>query len=329
VSPADIELARRSARQFLLAAQAPDGSWKDFLLPAGNSNVWVTAFVGEVIADAEPDAARRAWRFLESTAKESGGWSYNQSVPGDADSTLWALRLAAKLGVLDTQPAREGLAFLDRHVRDDGGVTTYASAAPIRAYIGLPPAVPFNGWTSSHVCVTAACANLDSYRDRLRGYLEAHRRNDGSWPAYWWFDDEYASAEAVAALGADEQSVRWAMERIGAATNSFALAHALRIAAGGGDDTRDATNRGAAKLVAMQKPDGSWPSSARLRVPRPDAITPDPKAEWTMWAGLPPGPVSIESVLRDTFNNYSPDHYAIYTTATALRALDEVGSALG
>jgi hypothetical protein len=323
VSAADIELARRSARRFLLAAQAPDGSWKDFLLPAGNSNVWVTAFVGEVLADAEPEAAQRAWHFLEQTAKEGGGWSYNPSVPGDADSTLWTLRLAAKLGVLDSQAARDGVAFLDRHVRDDGGVTTYASAAPIRAYIGLPPIVPFTGWTSSHVCVTAACANLDSYRDRLRGYLDAHRRDDGSWPAYWWFDDEYATAEAVAALGADERAVQWAVRRIDAATNPFALAHALRVVARG-DSSHEAAVHGAMKLIAMQKPDGSWPSSARLRVPRPDAITPDPNAEWTMWAGLPPGPVSIESVLRYTFNNYSPDHYALYTTATALRALDDV-----
>jgi hypothetical protein len=326
VSAEDIELARRSARQFLLAAQAPDGSWKDFLLPAGNSNVWVTAFVGEVLADAEQDAARRAWRFLEQTAKDGGGWSYNASVPGDADSTLWALRLAAKLGVLDTEPAREALAFLDRHLREDGGVTTYASAAPIRAYIGLPPIVPFTGWTSSHVCVTAAAANLDAYRERLRPYLDGHRRDDGSWPAYWWFDDEYATAEAVAALGAGERSVQWAVSRIDTATNPFALAHGLRIAARGGEASHDAALRGAAKLVAMQKPDGAWPTSARLRVPRPDAVTPDPNAEWTMWAGLPAGPISIESVLRYTFNNYSPDHYALYTTATALRALDEVSA---
>lgn len=317
------EESMRAARGFLLAAQAPDGSWKDFLLPAGNSNVWVTAFVAGVLAHdpSARDAARHAWHFLAGAAKPGGGWSYNAAVPADADSTLWALRLAELLGESESIAARAGASFLERHLHADGGVTTYASAEPIRDYIGLPPFIPFHGWTSSHVCVTAACANLASYRERLRPYLAARRRDDGSWESYWWFDDEFATAEAVAALGADETSLSWAGERMECAETPFAAAHALRILACGA--ANGARARGVAKLLDMQQDDGSWPSSARLRVPRPDAVTPDRDVEWRMWAGLPPGPVTIESVLRGTFNNYSPDHYRIYTTATALRALQE------
>ena len=35
--------AVRAALDFLLKSQDAQGAWKDFLLPAGNSNVWVTA----------------------------------------------------------------------------------------------------------------------------------------------------------------------------------------------------------------------------------------------------------------------------------------------
>jgi squalene cyclase len=315
VTPRD---SMRAARTFLLGSQAPDGSWKDFLLPAGNSNVWVTAFVAGVLGDCEE--ARLAWCFLQSAARDGGGWSYNVSVPGDADSTLWALRLAETLGEHESSAAREGRAFLEQHFREDGGLATYATAVPIRKYIGLPPIVPFDGWTASHTCVTAACANLSVYRDRLRAYLLARRREDGSWPAYWWFDDEFATAEAVAAIGADEQSIAWASRRIDSATTPFALAHALRIVARGAKN--GVADRAIARLISMQREDGSWPASARLRVPRPDMRVPDPHAEWTMWAGMNER-ASTESVLRITFNNYSPDHYGVYTTATVLRALQE------
>lgn len=322
-----------AAVEFLLNAQA-DGAWKDFLLPAGNSNIWVTGFAGLVMAGARDprgrDAALAAWRFLENTTGEAGGWSYNATVPGDADSTLWGLRLAAALGLSDSPCARGAARFLATHIRSDGGLTTYASADPIRRYIGLPPVIPFQGWTHSHICVTAAGANLADIGPRLEAYLIDSQDADGAWPAYWWFDREYSTSEACAALpgtNAARRAVDWAIlrEPAIAAPNAFAMAHCLRIlAASDVAAARESLKRGLPRLLEWQRPDGSWAPSARLRVPRPDAVKPDETAPWRMWAGMPPGQPSIQSVLQNTFNNFSPDHYAVYTTATVLRTLHEI-----
>ncbi|MGB8508284.1 MAG: hypothetical protein WCD76_07760 [Pyrinomonadaceae bacterium] len=347
----DLSATAGSALSFLLNAQQREGAWKDFLLPAGNSNVWVTGFVGSVLAALDVAEARRAalvgWRFLEGVKTRDGGWSYNPSVPGDADSTLWGLLLGETLGVESSDSFRQASMFLERHLRDDGGIATYESPSQVRSYIGLPPFVSFDGWTQSHVCVTAACANLETHRQRLQQYLLQKQTDEGKWIAYWWFDDEYSTAEAVAALvgkgrtadgctaeiaGCVERAVAWALERNeiltaveGAAPPAFALAHTLRILARAGQSSkvRDALGKGLARLVEWQRPDGSWPPSARLRVPRPDAINPNVADEWTMWAGMPQVAPTLENVLKHTFSIYSPDHYGVYTTATVMRALHE------
>lgn len=162
-----VAVAARAAVDFLLAARSSSGEsshWTDFMLPAGASDLWVTAFVGGVLArspDAEAHAAAEAaWLFLAERASAEGGWGYNTNVPADADSTLWGLRLGAALGVSECPAARRARAFLDRHRHPDGGLATYASADAVRAYLGLPQGLSFAGWTASHGCVTAAGANL-------------------------------------------------------------------------------------------------------------------------------------------------------------------------
>lgn len=348
----DVRDAMGAAVNFLLSSQGDAGDWKDFLLPAGNSDVWVTAFVGDVLA-ADPDAeaqqaARAGFRFLEQAVTPEGGWSYNPAVPGDADSTLWGLRLAETLGIGESASVLNATEFLQRHVRADGGLATYALEATVRNYIGLPPMVSFEGWTQSHICVTAAGANLGAQSPRFRQYLLENQAADGKWAAYWWFDDEYSTAEAVAALAgknrtaADcdsetaasiEQAVQWSLDRCekllvadAAPQPVFALAHLLRILARTARPAMVAQclSKGYARLVQWQKPNGSWPASAKLRVPRPDARSPDADARWVLWSGMPAGPPSLESVLAHTFTIYSPDHYGIYTTATVLRALQEI-----
>jgi len=350
--PPSTESAIAAALGFLLKAQDERGGWKDFMLPATQSDVWVSAFVGEVLAGlAEPaarQAAEAAWHYLEGVVAPGGGWSYNSLVPGDGDSTLWGLRLAEALGFEDSARARAARDFLERHLREDGGLATYASAESVRAYIGLPPEVSFQGWTRSHVCVSAAGANLSTYRERLGTYLLRTQDERGCWPAYWWFDEEYATAEAVAALAGAGEAVAFASERasrleraaewalgrvaryleepVGARPPSFALAQALRVVARAPSSPRrqEALCRGVSQLCTWQKSQGSWSPSARLRVPRPDAVAPEPKDSWTLWRGLPPGASSVEDLLRHTFTNYSLDHYAVYTTGTVLRALNEV-----
>ena len=352
--PAPLHLAAARAEDFLLAAQDANGGWRDFLLPAGLSDSWVTAYVAEALvgsgdaADRNLASARRAWAFLHGNETPSGGWSYNARVPGDADSTLWGLRLAEALGEGESALARRAFAFLDRHMQADHGLSTYASAGPIRGYTGLPEFVPFDGWTQSHVCVSAAGANLAHFADRISVYLLARQADDGSWPGYFWFDREYATGEAVSALAraatADDRGERqfrpaidraaaWLTRRVrglaaaeGKVRPTFALAcaaGALALAART-DEARQAVAQAGASLAAWQRPTGSWGPSARLRVPPPDAISPPEGASWTRWEGLPAGAVSPVDRLKATFTNFSPDHRGLFGAATALRALRRI-----
>lgn len=342
--PLAIENAIARAERFLLAAQDANGGWRDFLLPAGLSDGWVTAYAGEALlgggGDRHRAAARRAWAFLHDQEAPTGGWSYNANVPGDADSTLWGLRLAGALGEADSPLARRGFAFLDRHVRPDGGLATYADAAPIRAYVGLPGFVPFDGWTQSHVCVSAAGAHLDRYAGGLAAYLLARQRADGSWPGYFWFDSEYATGEAVRALArrgaaaqpAVDRGTTWLIGRVAALVASqgprspaFALACAAHALAERAEvsQARIAARRAGAALAAWQRPNGSWGPSARLRVPPPYAIEPDENAVWRRWEGLA-AIAAPQGTRAATFTNFSPDHRGIFGAATALRALRAV-----
>jgi hypothetical protein len=324
--------AAAAALDFLLAAQDPRGAWRDFFLPATESDGWVTGYVGLALAQtADPRAhaaAERAWSHLRRVAKDDGGWGYNDATPTDADSTLWALRLAAAIGEGNSPTARAGRACLERHRRPAGGIATYASADGPRNYVGLPASVDFSAWALPHVCVSAAAAGLPGFLDDgLRTYLLAHQCEDGAWPSYWWFDSGYATAEAVEALGPGahrDRAVQHAATRVDAATPAFGLAHTLRILALE-PSAGEAAAQAATLLCASQEPNGSWRASARLRVPAPDCSDPGPDAAWKPWLGLGVMPGSLAELFERTFTITSLDHRRAFTTATALRALMALG----
>lgn len=306
------------AVDFLLSRQRVDGAWHDFFLPAGESDGWVTGYVGLALAQSGTrgrDAARRGWAHLETAVKPGGGWGYNALTPPDADSTVWALRLAEAIGAGAGEPAARGRSFLARCTRPDGGVATYAGESDPRHYVGLPETVDFSAWTRPHVCVSAAAAALGGGHD----WLVAQQSADGHWPGYWWFDPGYATAEAVEALGPGPATTRaraFARRRLDdAGLGAFALAHAIRIL---GADTPGAAIDA---LAARQDANGSWPASARLRVPAPDRITPGEADGWKPWRGLTTIPTSLAQVLDMTFTITSLDHRRAFTTATVLRAL--------
>jgi hypothetical protein len=352
--PATLDVAIEKSGDFLLAAQDANGGWRDFLLPAGLSDSWVTAYVAEALVGSGEQrekflpAARRAWTFLHGTETEQGGWSYNPQVPGDADSTLWGLRLAVALGEEKSDLACRAVAFLDRHLRPDKGLSTYATAELIRGYTGMPAAVPFDGWTQSHACVSAAGANLARYADRLIPYLLAKQDRDGSWPAYFWFDREYSTGEAVSALmpaksaagalssdiaSSIDRAVVWLTRRAtalaaaeGRVRPAFALACAAKALAlvARTEESREAVARVGATLAAWQRDSGSWGPSARLRVPPPYAMVPPEEAAWTRWEGPPSGAVTAVDKLKSTFTNFTPDHRGLFGAATALRALRQI-----
>ena len=271
----------------LLAEQAHTGRWSDFFLPtAGESDEWVTAFVATCLLETGTDeahaAAARAWRALLARRPDEPGWGYNRLTPADADSTAWALRLANALGA---EEARVGAArrFLDGHVQADGGLTTYAHRDPIRGYTRLPGGASFAGWQAAHACVTAAAA--PAVGQPARAYLANQQAGAGHWSGYWWCDDEYTTALAAEAVpAARTQAVAWAQARVdgsGAVTttagdpSAWATAWCVRILRfGATTEAHAALDRAVAWLAGAQEEDGSWPASARMRVPLPGQVDP-------------------------------------------------------
>jgi hypothetical protein len=316
---------------FLLAARDSEGWWRDFHLAAGVSDEWVTGYVGTMLATVPDgriaDAVAAAWKLLQTRRHRANGtWGYNRFPPGDADSTGWALQLAHAIGENGSERARQASRSLAAHTRRDGGMSTYACEEPIRAFIHAPPTLGLEGWCGSHTCVSAALAALLDYRCRLRDYLHATQASDGGWPAYWWQDPEYATAlaaEALAATGQDPdrvaRAVAWGMNRLSpqgfVATGDhpsgspFATAWCLRLLLLGTADVavRDAIARATDWLVQQQQADGSWASSARLRVPYPDDPDPNTFDRW-VYHGTIQGSLVF-------------DQHRTFTTATVLQAL--------
>lgn len=336
-----VEKAIRSATAFLLAGRDGDGWWRDFNV-AGPSDAWVTAYVGWTLAAVDDErahqAAREAWYLLRARRRWGGGWGYHARVPGDADTTAWALRLADQVGDARRLAARRARRFLAGHVRPDGGVATYSLPGPIARFTGL--AHRFSGWCSSHECVTAAAAAVERFpaRPRLLRFLRERQREDGSWSGYWWHDPAYATALAVEALcrvgdrddrRRVEAAAAWAVMQVGGdgavstpldpSGSPFATAGVVRIlATAAGREERlsepGAIVRSLARasdwLLRAQGPQGGWRPSARLRIPPPDLADPD---AFRRWGRDGTGEASIGTVVLDP--------QGLFTTATVLAAL--------
>lgn len=326
---AGLDFLRRSARQ---------GRWSAFHLYPGVSDEWVTAYVAATLAESgAPGAAEfvaAAQGGLSSRQRGDGRFGFNERAIGDADSTLWTLRLAAAGGA--GAPARTGInrdaavAAVETHVRAGGGVATYAADEPIRTVIEAPPEKPMSGWCAAHPCVTAVAASVAETAGPAAEYLMAGQRADGSWPAYWWADPEYSvahAAEALRAAGspsarrAANRAAAWSVARLrgdGAVRtpdypdgSPFATALALRAALAG--DLHDAVVAAATEWLCRQiRLDGSWRPSAVLRVPHPYDTAPD-RPGGTTWVpgGRKEGAVVI-------------DRTATFTTATVVSALARV-----
>lgn len=301
------------ASSFLLQHRDPDGLWREFDLIRGTSDEWVSAYIGLALAG-DVQVAQSVVEILCNRRTGSEGWGYSATTPPDADSTAWVSRLALIAGRPDA--CERGLRFLKRCLHSSGGVATYDSPVAIRRFLGDPP-ISLRGWCSPHVCVTAAVswlAEISRY-PLVRQFLRDAQQPAGNWQAYWWPDPSYATWLAVEAMrhwgDAEDRSrvaraAQWAADAV-EDEGPWALACRIAILS-----DLDATAAGslASRLIDQQQPDGSWASSAALRIPPPQVIDPSVVSEW-----IPAG---------KGFSSVNLDHRRLYTTATALRALQSL-----
>jgi squalene-hopene/tetraprenyl-beta-curcumene cyclase len=334
--------AARAAASYLRSAQAPVGHWGDFLLLGQQSTSWVTGYVGWNLASSDPTAGDlgRAAHWLATHQLPDRGWGYNRHWPVDVDSTANALLFLVLRSEVTTDrwwPALERL-LAAQHA--DGGFPTVLDPEAWLVRFRSSTA-DVSGWTASHPCVTAVVAQLLARLDDERTQTSATRalhhllrrqRPEGYWDAYWWMGGLYTTCRAIEALSETHRRGKlsgtgpclsragdwltasqradggWAATEYG---GSEAFQTALAVQALHALPTRPgvtaAAGGGLQWLVAHQLPDGSWPVSPILRVPRPDCVSPWDQTSWT------------ESIVG--LDVVVPDWRRVFTTVTAIRAL--------
>jgi hypothetical protein len=324
------------AVDFLTVQRKSSGWWNDFTTLAGYSDEWVTGYIATALAGTLfPEISKiasEAWGLLRRRRPWSKGWGYNRKVPKDTDSTIWCLHLAEATGNMHSRRAARAYKYLARAIHWNGGLSTYPSSVPIRLFTGLMRNTSFEGWCSPHPCVSAAFCNLKYAKktDLVIGYLRATQKPEGNWRAYWWCDDEYPTSLAVSALithGVPEdqnmiqKAAEWNALRItsgGYVPNTdfprgspFATALALRILMSCNQGISFISNNAiqiAEWLMENQLNDGSWTSSARLRIPPPGIMNPEDLKNWS-YTALGGGSIRL-------------DQNRLFTTATVVNTLN-------
>lgn len=265
----DLLPAIAAAAYFLVTRQEVGGAWRDYPgMPIGASGGWVTAFVGRALAHecvawmapAGRAAARRGERFLRTRRAYPAGLGYNDVSGPDADSTAHGLALQQQLGLA---PAQADVDWLLARWRPNGGCATYDR---------------LDAWGVAHPCVTPVAwlalppGPQAALAPAVRAFTLACRRADGTWPAYWWRGRHYSTFWNCRALR--QLDPTQPLDFAPGFTDNLASAFDLACALGATALASRSDTALAARLLALQSPDGSWPGAPSLRVTHPACFRP-------------------------------------------------------
>lgn len=293
---------------FICSQQEPDGCWRDWALPPGESRMWTTAYLGCRLLPlrgpgraALAPALTRAAGWLHAAALADGGWGYSAVAGPDADST--ALAIAFLQGIGKELPAG-ALEALLRHQREDGGFATFMPQWSHGAWIVSHPDV-----TATALLALARVGTADIAEPLQRGlqYLRRHRAGDSLWRSYWWTSPLYATEAVSACLAAVDAPLPAAglVNTLSSWPDGTIFEASLRLLTLDriGAAASDGAGRCVSRLERAQSADGSWPGDAELRLTDPRVYEP--------WLVAESGPV-----FRDPRR--------LFTTATAMAALASV-----
>ncbi len=315
---------------FLISRRSIDKLWHDFSLTPGESDEWVSGYVGSILTESGSEGVKKivretlnilGWRRLSG----NGGWGYNSKALEDADSTVWCLRLSNNLGVGDLIRAQIAKDFVLQHVNSDGGVSTYAEKV-------FPTKWDVSGFCQTHKDVTAAAANLPQFNEQLCKYLAANQKEDGSWQGYWFTEETYTVAHAVEAFSKNRElnyedhyskALSWVLtcfnEKAFIGTEKLpqgspletALGLRILLLADKEGKTGEVINLVLEWLLSNQSDDGSWQSSVFMRF-LPMHLADSAMYDYIDWE---------EGMVMDT-GVITRDQNRLFTTATVLYTLN-------
>jgi len=331
--PERLRSSLEKALRFIEVSRNHGGLWSDFLTLAGESIYWVSGYTGYALCQRIYDPGLG---LLEGVAQRildhqgGSGWGYGPGVPADADSTSWCILFLSKLGICEG--VERGVRFLLEHQNLDGGFRTYASPVSVGRYMGLDSSVSFEGWQTSHLCVTGVATRAlinagtnEGVANALK-FIKGSQMEEGYWNPYWWNDALYSTYNCMWALkdeGGDEVLERacdWIAEtqlanggwNDGTTEEGVAFSTALALKGlmiGSRSTDLDRIRRGVEWLLKHQMEDGSWRPYYLLRIPYPAM-----KEPWRYHAWVRDGK-AIGAVIKD--------HNRLFTTATAYSSLAE------
>lgn len=246
------------AKSYLLA-HVKNGFCQEFhQLRHGPSLAWTSACIGSTLAEFRT-VPQEMLNSILSLQWDCGGWSYNQNVAPDADSTLRVLQFLDKVKFNDRAIINKAEKFVIAHQKIDGGIATYLpETAAMMGYSG-------NGWASAHPCVTALAIHVlknKQARYKANCYIK-DRLQKGDARAYWWATPWYVRYESGYING----------ENI--SNDPIEISLVLLLKARFGLTDKELILR----LIAQQFNDGSFPTSHQFRIPRPNQFLNDITAQ--------------------------------------------------
>ncbi len=305
--------------------------WKGFPTLAGQSDIWVTAFVLTHIFHLckQKEALKRSQNFLLASQHPSGGWSYSNQVPPDADSTSWCLMALQSHKEFNVDAIEEAKAFLWSHFTNDS-LSTYTAESGIREFISAPGLETIAGWTAAHPDVSIAAVLAAIQNDKVpqvMNWLLARQAREGLINSYWWRGPYYTTtlflraltklklrlpqeqAKKIAEALVHEQKVNGGFvlgssENTDAFTTGLALESFINLSYPG---LHQQINKCANALLLSQNENGGWAGNFILRIPAPFITDPNQVASWNNGGGG---------------NSFVEDGEGIFATAMACHALD-------
>jgi len=178
--------------KFLTDKQFHEGFWHDYDLEIGNSRAWTTAYVAKCLLnfseyDRVSDALDKACRAI-MRIKTPFGWGYNLVTAEDADTTAFCLYV---LKYIEKSDRCNSFSLLSPYIDKDGAVRTFLGSE-------------FGSWSTEHTDVAATVGHaLLKYdpRNELAGLIAEriyHQlKCSGGIKAFWWESSFYLWAHVL------------------------------------------------------------------------------------------------------------------------------------